>query len=88
MGQRKVKPRANPDSWLAHNIQPLTVVFLLVSYVSFAALSIFDMETRGAYVELLGQALIIVVTGVMAGKSAEKIVQIRTDAQQKGAENA
>jgi hypothetical protein len=60
------------------------VIFLLVSYVSFAALSIFDLETRGVYVELLGQGLIIVVTGVMAGKSAEKIVQIRTDAKPKG----
>lgn len=72
------------ESWLAQNIQPVTVIFLLVSYVSFAALSIFDLETRGVYVELLGQGLIIVVTGVMAGKSAEKIVQIRTDAKPKG----
>lgn len=76
-----------PDSWLARNIQPVTVIFLLVSYVTFAALSVFELETRGAYVELLGQALIIVVTGVMAGKSAEKIVQIRSDAQ-KGSSNA
>jgi hypothetical protein len=73
------------ESWLARNIQPVTVVFLLLSYVSFAALSIFDLETRGVYVELLGQGLIIVVTGVMAGKSAERIVQIRTDAKPKGA---
>ena len=76
-----------PDSWLARNIQPVTVIFLLSSYVTFAALSVFELETRGAYVELLGQALIIVVTGVMAGKSAEKIVQIRSDAQ-KGLPNA
>lgn len=73
------------ESWIARNIQPVTVVFLLFSYVSFAALSIFDLETRGVYVELLGQGLIIVVTGVMAGKSAERIVQIRTEAQHKGA---
>jgi hypothetical protein len=72
------------ESWLAKNIQPVTVIFLLVSYVTFAALSIFELETRGAYVELLGQALTIVVTGIMAGKSAEKIVQIRSDSQQKG----
>lgn len=76
-----------PDSWIARNIQPVTVIFLLVSYVSFAALSIFELETRGVYVELLGQGLIIVVTGIMAGKSAERIVQIRTDSKPKGAPN-
>jgi hypothetical protein len=87
MGEGQVNDQPVPDSWLARNIQPVTVIFLLVSYVTFAALSVFELETRGAYVELLGQALIIVVTGVMAGKSAEKIVQIRSDAQ-KGSSNA
>lgn len=75
-----------PDSWIARNIQPVTVIFLLVSYVSFAALSIFELETRGAYVEMLGQSLTIVVTGIMAGKSAETIVKIRSDSQ-KGSSN-
>jgi hypothetical protein len=37
------------------------------------------METRGAYVDLLGQAMIIVITAVFAGKTAEKIVDIRTN---------
>lgn len=87
MGEGQVNDQPVPDSWLARNIQPVTVIFLLCSYVTFAALSVFELETRGAYVELLGQALIIVVTGVMAGKSAEKIVQIRSDAQ-KGSSNA
>jgi hypothetical protein len=87
MGEGQVNDQPVPDSWLARNIQPVTVIFLLASYVTFAALSVFELETRGAYVELLGQALIIVVTGVMAGKSAEKIVQIRSDAQ-KGSSNA
>lgn len=87
MGEGQVNDQPVPDSWLARNIQPVTVIFLLSSYVTFAALSVFELETRGAYVELLGQALIIVVTGVMAGKSAEKIVQIRSDAQ-KGSSNA
>jgi hypothetical protein len=67
------------DSWLAKNIQPVTVVFLLFSYFLFAVLSVFDLETRGAYVDLLGQAMIIVITAIFAGKSAERIVDIRTN---------
>ena len=67
------------ESWLARNIQPVTVVFLLFSYFLFAMLSIFELETRGAYVDLLGQAMIIVITAIFAGKTAEKIVDIRTN---------
>jgi hypothetical protein len=37
------------------------------------------METRGAYVDLLGQAMIIVITAIFAGKTAERIVDIRTN---------
>ena len=67
------------ESWLAKNIQPITVVFLLFSYFFFALLSVFEMETRGAYVDLLGQAMIIVITAIFAGKTAERIVDIRTN---------
>ncbi len=67
------------ESWLARNIQPVTVVFLLFSYFLFAMLSIFDLETRGAYVDLLGQAMIIVITAIFAGKTVETVVDIRTN---------
>jgi hypothetical protein len=67
------------ESWLARNIQPVTVVFLLFSYFFFALLSVFEFETRGAYVDLLGQAMIIVITAIFAGKTAERIVDIRTN---------
>jgi len=69
----------NNESWVAKNIQPITVLFFLFSYFCFAFLSIFDLETRGAYVDLLGQAMIIVITAIFAGKTAEKIVDIRTN---------
>jgi hypothetical protein len=72
------------ESWLAKNIQPVTVVFLLFSYFLFAMLSIFELETRGAYVDLLGQAMIIVITAIFAGKTAEKIVDIRTKGNTNG----
>jgi hypothetical protein len=72
------------DSWLAKNIQPVTVAFLLFSYFFFALLSVFNLETRGAYVDLLGQAMIIVITAIFAGKTAEKIVDIRTKGTNNG----
>jgi len=60
------------------------VVFLLFSYFLFAMLSVFELETRGAYVDLLGQAMIIVITAIFAGKTAEKIVDIRTKGNTNG----
>ena len=72
------------ESWLAKNIQPVTMVFLLFSYFLFAMLSVFELETRGAYVDLLGQAMIIVITAIFAGKTAEKIVDIRTKGNTNG----
>jgi hypothetical protein len=72
------------ESWLARNIQPVTVAFLLFSYFFFALLSVFELETRGAYVDLLGQAMIIVITAIFAGKTAEKIVDIRTKGTSNG----
>jgi hypothetical protein len=72
------------ESWVAKNIQPITVLFFLFSYFFFAFLSVFELETRGAYVDLLGQAMIIVITAIFAGKTAEKIVDLRTNKPTQG----
>lgn len=61
------------DSWLSKNIRPLTLVFLLIAYSGFAIASIFDYETRGAYVELLGQWGMLVMSFYFGGRTMEKI---------------
>jgi hypothetical protein len=61
------------DSWLSKNIRPMTLVFLLVAYSGFAIASIFDLETRGAYVELLGQWGMLVMSFYFGGRTMEKI---------------
>jgi hypothetical protein len=52
---QRVQADMGSDSWLSKNIRPMTLIFLLVAYSGFAIASIFEYETRGAYVELLGQ---------------------------------
>ncbi len=47
----RLKADMGSDSWMSKNIRPLTLVFLLVAYSGFAIASIFEYETRGAYVE-------------------------------------
>jgi hypothetical protein len=61
------------DSFLSKNIRPLTLIFLLVAYSGFAIASIFEYETRGAYVELLGQWGMLVMSFYFGGRTMEKI---------------
>ena len=61
------------DSWLSKNIRPMTLIFLLVAYSGFAVASIFNFETRGAYVELLGQWGMLVMSFYFGGRTMEKI---------------
>ena len=62
------------DSGLAKNIRPLTLIFILAAYFFFALMSMFGMETRGAYVELLGQWGMLVMTAYFGGRTMEKIM--------------
>ena len=61
------------DSWLSKNIRPMVLIFLLVAYSGFAIASIFEYETRGAYVELLGQWGMLVMSFYFGGRTMEKI---------------
>jgi hypothetical protein len=70
---RRAEADMSSDSWLSKNIRPMTLVFLLVAYSGFAVASIFDFETRGAYVELLGQWGMLVMSFYFGGRTMEKI---------------
>jgi len=65
------------DSWLANNIRPITLIFILVAYFFFAFMSMFDYETKSAYVELLGQWGMLVMTAYFGGRSLEKIMSMK-----------
>lgn len=65
------------DSWLANNIRPMTLIFILVAYFFFAFMSMFDYETKSAYVELLGQWGMLVMTAYFGGRSLEKIMAMK-----------
>jgi hypothetical protein len=69
----RLKADMASDSWLSKNIRPMVLVFLLVAYSGFAIASMFDMETRGAYVELLGQWGMLVMSFYFGGRTMEKI---------------
>lgn len=65
------------DSWLSKNIRPLVLVSLLACYFLFALLSGFGFAITQSYVELLAQMLMLVMTAYFAGRSIEKIVDMK-----------
>ena len=65
------------DSWLANNIRPMTLIFILVAYFFFAFMSMFNYETKSAYVELLGQWGMLVMTAYFGGRTVEKVMEMR-----------
>ena len=69
----RLKADMASDSWLSKNIRPMVLVFLLVAYSGFAIASMFDYETRGTYVELLGQWGMLVMSFYFGGRTMEKI---------------
>ena len=63
------------DSWLSKNIRPMTLIFILVAYSTFAMMSAFDLETNQAYVELLGQWGMLIMSFYFGGRTLEKIME-------------
>jgi hypothetical protein len=70
---QRVQADMSSDSWMSKNIRPMTLVFILLAYSGFAIASIFEYETRGAYVELLGQWGMLVMSFYFGGRTMEKI---------------
>jgi len=69
------------DSWLSKNIRPMTLVFILVVYTIFAALSAADIEVNNNYVELLGNWGMLVMSFYFGARTLEKIMDMKAKAK-------
>ncbi len=65
------------DSWLSKNIRPMTLIAILAGYFTFAMMSAFDIDTKGAYVELLGQWGMLIMSFYFGGRTLEKIIDMK-----------
>jgi hypothetical protein len=75
----RLKADMSSDSWLSKNIRPMTLIFILLAYFTFAMMSAFEFETRGAYVELLGQWGMLIMSFYFGGRTLEKIMDMKKD---------
>ena len=74
----RLKADMGSDSWLSKNIRPLTLIFILGAYFTFAMMSAFEYETSGAYVELLGQWGMLIMSFYFGGRTLEKIMDMKS----------
>ena len=74
--KRQVADMAS-DSWLSKNIRPMTLIAILAGYFTFALMSAFNFDTNRAYVELLGQWGMLIMSFYFGGRTLEKIMDMR-----------
>jgi hypothetical protein len=67
------------DSWLSKNIRPMTLIFILGVYTTFAGFSAFNVNVNQAYVELLGQWGMLIMSAYFGGRTLEKIMSKKGD---------
>ena len=65
------------DSWLSKNIRPGTLVYILSAYLLFALLDGGGYKIAEAYVTLLGQWGMLVMTAYFGGRTVEKVMEMR-----------
>ena len=69
------------DSWLSKNIRPMTLVFILTTYTTFAMMSAWEIEVNNNYVELLGQWGMLIMSFYFGGRTLEKIMEMKKNAK-------
>ena len=65
------------DSWLSKNIRPMTLVYMLVAYLLLAILDASVIDIADAFVELLGQWGMLVMSFYFGGRTLEKIMDMK-----------
>jgi uncharacterized membrane protein (DUF106 family) len=79
---KRAQADMNSDSWLSKNIRPMTLIFILGGYFVFAMMSAFDLDTNKAYVELLGQWGMLIMSFYFGGRTLEKIMDMKAKEKQ------
>ena len=65
------------DSWLSKNIRPMTLIFILAAYFLFAMMSAYGYDANEAYVTLLGQWGMLIMSFYFGGRTLEKILAMK-----------
>lgn len=64
------------DSWLSKNIRPICLLYILIVYTVFASASAFGVAVTEAYVKLLGEWGMLVMSAYFGSRAVEKVVAL------------
>jgi hypothetical protein len=73
----RLKADMASDSWLSKNIRPMALIAILAGYFVFAMMSAFGHDANEAYVELLGQWGMLIMSFYFGGRTLEKIIGMK-----------
>lgn len=73
---KRLEADMKSDSWLSRNIRPLTLIFVLALYTIFSLTdgNIGEFNITDAYVSLLGQWGMLIMSFYFGGRSIEKVM--------------
>ena len=74
---KRLQADMTSDSWLSKNIRPMTLIFILGAYTTFAMMSAFGVDTNQKYVELMGQWGMLIMSFYYGGRTLEKIMDMK-----------
>jgi hypothetical protein len=66
------------DSWLSKNIRPLTLIYILVAYLTLAILDASVIHVAESFIILLGQWGMLVMSFYFGGRTLEKIIDMKS----------
>ena len=73
---KRLQTDMSSDSWLSKNVRPGTLVYILTAYLVLALLDGNGFKVAEAYVTLLGQWGMLVMSFYFGGRSVEKIFDL------------
>ena len=65
------------DSWLSKNIRPMTLIYILTAYLALAIMDALGLNISDAFVSLLGQWGMLVMSFYFGGRTLEKVMTIK-----------
>lgn len=74
---KRLQADMGSDSWLSKNIRPMTLIAILGGYFIFAGLSAGGIQVNEAYVKLLGEWGMLIMSFYFGGRTLEKIIDMR-----------
>jgi hypothetical protein len=73
---KRLEADMKSDSWMSKNIRPMTLIFVLALYTIFSLTdgNIGEFNITDAYVSLLGQWGMLIMSFYFGGRSVEKVM--------------